>query len=245
MKRRRGYFKHFNDAYQGETLSNLMHQKMLLEAHFFWEIIAQANAQNTDSPTIRLQHFRKTFSTTLPKVLRTLSNLLEVCSNLSATKFDDCWQFQVSNYLKYQETRGRKKIKDGDEVGAKNAPIKDTRLKIKDKDKTKAKEPGCSFAPEQVFALWNSSCGPLPRAMFLTESRRQKIKALSCKSLKTIGEWERLFLCVKGSSFLCGQNDRGWRADLDFVLRKWQKILEGGYGEKRTQGTMSTCGFAE
>ena len=36
------------------------------------------------------------------------------------------------------------------------------------------------------------------------------------------------------SSFLRGDNDKGWQADFDFFVQKssWQKILEGKYKDK-------------
>jgi hypothetical protein len=47
----------------------------------------------------------------------------------------------------------------------------------------------------------------------------------------TLDEWMTVFAAMERSAFLRGENDRGWRADFDFLLqpKSFTKLLEGAY----------------
>jgi uncharacterized protein YdaU (DUF1376 family) len=64
--------------------------------------------------------------------------------------------------------------------------------------------------------------------------------------LKDAGDydgWRRALTRARGSPFLTGDNDRGWRADLDFLLqaKSFNKLMEGGY-DGRPNGRQSHNG---
>jgi hypothetical protein len=44
-------------------------------------------------------------------------------------------------------------------------------------------------------------------------------------------EWQRAMDALERSAFCRGENDRGWRADFDFLLqpKSFTKLLEGAY----------------
>lgn len=73
----------------------------------------------------------------------------------------------------------------------------------------------------------------LPQAAKLTPDRQRKIIA----RLKDYGleGWTRALANIEKSSFLTGTNDRGWRANLDFLLQpaSFAKVHDGGYGNGR------------
>lgn len=72
----------------------------------------------------------------------------------------------------------------------------------------------------------------LAKAEKLTSDRRKKIGArLKDHSLEA---WNRALEAVELSPFLLGQNDRGWRADLDFMCQpdSFNRIIEGFYANK-------------
>lgn len=86
-----------------------------------------------------------------------------------------------------------------------------------------------------AFELWNETalrCG-LPQAAKLTNDRKRKIRA----RLKDYGldGWRRALANIERSSFLTGNNDRNWRADIDFLLKpsSFSKVHDGGYGNGR------------
>ena len=68
----------------------------------------------------------------------------------------------------------------------------------------------------------------------LTEERKSKLKE-RCKSVDGFENFLfHLDVALGESSFLRGENDKGWSADFDFLLQKssWQKLLEGKYKDK-------------
>lgn len=85
----------------------------------------------------------------------------------------------------------------------------------------------------QAFAAWNDlalRCG-LPQARSLTPGRRQKLIA-RIREHGGMEAWARALANVERSSFLRGSNDRGWRADFDFLLQptSFAKVVDGIYG---------------
>lgn len=86
-----------------------------------------------------------------------------------------------------------------------------------------------------AFESWNAlalRCG-LPQASQLTPDRQRKIGA----RLKAYGldGWATALANIEKSAFLTGQNDRGWRANLEFVLQpaSFAKLHDGAYGNGR------------
>lgn len=84
-----------------------------------------------------------------------------------------------------------------------------------------------------AFDAWNDlarSCG-LPVAKTLDDGRRKTIgKRLASGGLDA---WRAALRAVSVSRHCRGENDRGWRADLDFVCqaKSWRRLIEGSYGE--------------
>lgn len=87
----------------------------------------------------------------------------------------------------------------------------------------------------KAFERWNATalrCG-LPQAAKLTPDRQRRIRA----RLKEYGldGWDRALANIEKSAFLTGKNDKGFRADLDFLLqaKSFGKTHDGAYGNGR------------
>lgn len=94
-----------------------------------------------------------------------------------------------------------------------------------------------------IVDLWNKTNEP--KAQRLTDKRRAAIRTLLAEfSQEQIGE---VFTKVPTIPFLRGDNDRGWRADIDYILRpdKFLKILEGGWDSKQEQPKQNYGGWHE
>jgi hypothetical protein len=81
---------------------------------------------------------------------------------------------------------------------------------------------------------WNGladECG-LPRIAKLTDSRRKRASA-RLRQYPEIAAWKRAFACIRGSPWMHGANEKGWRADFDFLLqdKSFTKLVEGSYGQ--------------
>ena len=82
----------------------------------------------------------------------------------------------------------------------------------------------------EVVNLWNEVCGKfLPKVKALPNARRMHVLA----RIKEFPElnWKELFEQIIKTSFLLGDNDKGWRADFDWVMNpnNLVKIIEGKY----------------
>lgn len=97
----------------------------------------------------------------------------------------------------------------------------------------RAKPSGPSPEVEALRKAWNDNRGTLPEWK-LTHAKRSKAAkdVLKAHGLEVATEAIRR---AAASSFLTGTNDRGWRADVDFLLRpgKLEAVLEGKYDDRR------------
>ena len=85
---------------------------------------------------------------------------------------------------------------------------------------------------KEVVSLYNSICTMLPAVRGLSKARKRAITArMKDYSLEDI---EKLFSITAHSSFLCGKNSRGWRADFDWLMNDTNivKVLEGKYNDR-------------
>lgn len=84
----------------------------------------------------------------------------------------------------------------------------------------------------QAFEAWNALAVrlDLPRAKTLEEGRRKAIKARL--AVDGLAGWTEALGAVERSRHCRGENDRNWRADLDFVCqpKSFRKLREGSYG---------------
>jgi hypothetical protein len=102
----------------------------------------------------------------------------------------------------------------------------DKELKKHDKDN----KPGNSG--DWMLQQYNDICTNLPKVRAISDKRKKAIQNIMNKYSK--GDITECFNIANESSFLTGHNDRGWKADLDFILRedKFINILEGKYSTK-------------
>ena len=88
-----------------------------------------------------------------------------------------------------------------------------------------------ALKPEHVIEVWNNLAERyrLPRVMKLTPQRR---RTLACRIREhSIEDWTEAIAAIEQNPWLRGENDRGWRADFDFLLqpKSFTKLIEGGY----------------
>lgn len=104
-------------------------------------------------------------------------------------------------------------------------------IEIKEEDKVNAGKPATSSAYDyDLFReTYNSLCRKLPSCRTMPQKRKKAVQNF----LKdfTQEQWEEICKAANESEFLTGGNDRGWKANIDFLLRpdKAVKALEGAY----------------
>jgi uncharacterized protein YdaU (DUF1376 family) len=94
-----------------------------------------------------------------------------------------------------------------------------------------ADPPEKPLTKQEVIDAWHERMVPLgfPRIAKMTGDRERKLRARLKDS--TLEEWLRAFAALERSAFCRGENDRGWRADFDFLLqpKSFTGLLEGKY----------------
>lgn len=87
----------------------------------------------------------------------------------------------------------------------------------------------------RIKDIYNQNCANLPQVQKLTDKRNKAID----KFLKEFTEEQFIKICqiANSSNFLTGDNERGWKADFDFIMRidKATAIIEGKYSSKKTE----------
>ena len=85
----------------------------------------------------------------------------------------------------------------------------------------------------EIINLYHEILPELPQVMKLTDGRIRSIRArwLEDRSRQSLGWWRSYFVSVRSQAHLMGENGRGWRADLDFLVKKNKliRVLEGAY----------------
>ena len=86
---------------------------------------------------------------------------------------------------------------------------------------------------EEIKELYNNICKSLTPIRSLSDSRKEKIRTRWKQLDFNIDNFKKVFEIVEGSSFCTGNNNRGWKADFDWIMKNDDniiKILEGKYG---------------
>jgi hypothetical protein len=101
------------------------------------------------------------------------------------------------------------------------------------------------IAVDEAVEAWNEIAAPLslPICQKVT-NRRRKLIQLRLRDAGGIDGFRAALAKIRGSPFLCGDNDRGWRADIDFILQEssFVKLVEGKYDGSSKSKSMA-AGF--
>ncbi len=118
---------------------------------------------------------------------------------------------------------------------------------------TETSPPNKNSEIDSVVSLWNGFAEQvgLKRVQRLTPKRRTLVAA-RLREAGGVAGFIATFDQIRGSPFLLGDNDRGWKADFDFVVKQsnFTKIMEGGYEpakqkpRKTTRGEAAVAGIA-
>ena len=85
---------------------------------------------------------------------------------------------------------------------------------------------------DAVVRLYNNLCPSLPSVRTLSDKRKRDIKTRLKKY--TLDDFQKVFEKAEKSSFLRGDNERGFRASLDWLINEGNmaKVLDGNYDDR-------------
>lgn len=100
----------------------------------------------------------------------------------------------------------------------------------------KSREKSAAIPYQQIMDAYNANCGKLPKATKLTDKRKRAIRTCITQGF-SVDEITEAFRKAALTPFLTGENDRGWQANFDFIIKasNMQKIIEGAYGSAAPQ----------
>lgn len=88
---------------------------------------------------------------------------------------------------------------------------------------------------ETIKDLYNSICKDLSKVRSISSSRKRHLKARWKQFECNLDTFEECFKKVQASVFCTGKNERGWKADFDWLIKNdnnMVKVLEGKYDNK-------------
>ena len=106
-------------------------------------------------------------------------------------------------------------------------------------EKNRIEEKGVSPAETHLPTLakiWNGNRGKLPAVKGCSKERKRKAEARFAE-FPDPDYWRLVVGRIAGSRFCNGANDRGWRADFDFLIKPdtHNRVVEGKYDDKKAQ----------
>lgn len=123
--------------------------------------------------------------------------------------------------------------------------------KLRSENTHMAAEPPAGGLVPDLMTLWNHNAAGLV-AMKSSSDHRKKSWAKRWRERPDLVYWTQVVKRMSDSSFCCGQNDSGWRADVDFFLRPDThiKVMEGKYdrgpqARRKTQAEMNSAANQE
>ena len=105
-------------------------------------------------------------------------------------------------------------------------------------NEAQAEEPAEKIPFAEIKNLWNSTCTGFARLVVISDNRRNKIRNRVAEMggvEKALPIIKTIFEKAQASSFLKGDNKRGWKASFDWFFendKNWVKVFEGNYDEK-------------
>lgn len=142
----------------------------------------------------------------------------------------------IVKYEVYQQSPNKKgQVKDKSRTS--DGQVTDTNNNENNDNNIVSKETIYVISPQEVVELYNSICVDLPLVRTITSARIKTIKTRLRDH--PIEELKELFEVAQATPFIKGENDRGWKANFDWLMNEanMTKVLEGYYNKstKRTE----------
>ncbi len=98
-----------------------------------------------------------------------------------------------------------------------------------------AQEPAHAPTWEWAASVWRARCGRLGQPRSAPGAAQRRHWTARCKEPGFVEAFDEVCRRIGASDFCAGHNDRGWRADLSWLLERpeaWRKALDGRYDNR-------------
>lgn len=165
---------------------------------------------------------------------------------------------QINNWLKHQKIERPSpsrlpSIDEGARAFGEASPINHrsfTEASPQDMDlgpRTKDMDHAACAEETEAVSIWNdmASKAGLSSVQKLTNGRRAKLKA-RLKDCGGLPGWMSACERLSQTPWMLGDNDRGWKADFDFIVQEksFTKLMEGSYDRSKSHRHAFGNGFA-
>lgn len=185
--------------------------------------------------------------------IKTAIDRLEKQKRIKTEKTQLGTLFTVLNYEEYQgsyekndETENEEKTESERSLNGPRTESERTENNTKNvknvnkekKDNKKEDKPSVPY--QKIKDLYNQICGEILPSIRTVSDRRRKHLRARWKEEGNLQVFEELFQKTINNDFLTGDNDRGWKADFDWLIKNqtnFNKVLEGKYdsGSKKSK----------
>lgn len=139
------------------------------------------------------------------------------------------YMMDIQNYIGQSSSEADRVRQYRSRIAAEKEP---TRIQAIEQPETTDNRPRIDY--KKIVDDYNRTCTRLAGCKKISETRKKAIAA----RLNTYSEEElhEVFELAQESDFLCGKNDRNWKADFDWLMkdRNAAKVLEGKYNNSGT-----------
>jgi hypothetical protein len=222
---KKNYFRHNFNAHEDPKIVRLMNKHGLAGYAMFFILIEiyarQCENEFKESITINKRTLRQSWRKVGPTCDQGLADL-QAMLLLRYTSDEQSYNIEIPNIVKYL---GKYESKLPP-----NTPNKRKEKESKRKE-SKVNEESPALI-DFVVEEWNTMAGKnyLSTIQKLTPSRKKAFKSVA-DIITSKEEWIRIINQIPRDGFRTGKNDRGWKADFDYMLREKvaTKLLEESY----------------
>lgn len=233
----------------------------------WFKILCLAGRSNTNGMlmmTERIPYTEQMLASIFGKDIKTIQFSLNVFSELEMIEIVDS-KIYVLNWQKHQNIEGLEKLREQGRIrtaryrekkmielehdvtqsnGECNVTVthgNETERELErelEEDKEKTTTVAVPFS--KIKDLYNSTCTTLSKIKIMSENRKTHVRARWTQYGEDYSIFETLFSKAEESTFLQGKNNRGWKADFDWLMNEtnMSKVLEGKYENEINKGNV-------
>lgn len=246
------WFKHYTNAHDDPIVSAAW-DKFGDPGYIVWFVLlelygGQFNYKKPgDGLTISIKQIAKKCRKSVAKVSQIL-RFYEGFLKISLKNLDErglMINVKINKFAEIASNWTKRKI-----ITPTEAPTEAPTAREKSKSKSKSKNPPIvppKVPNEKILKLYHSELPMLKNIKVWDKTARSNLKARwrEKPEHQCLDFWENYFNIVKGCSFLLGNNDRGWKADLRWLVNasNFAKVMNGNYEDTENGGIYAVPNF--